>query len=150
MDAMPCQPPGPTLAHQMPGAGQVESLLLLLLSKRKHRSNDTASVQPQLPDKVLPGPPTASLHKHPQKPLQSCRRWRPRRGVWPALPLSAPMSVSLFLSLSLCLPLWFLMSWSPSVSLTPTLPVSLILSVFVKSTCFLWNQRNLIGGFSFQ
>lgn len=35
MDNLPCQPPGPTVAHQLPGAGHVESLLLLLLSKRK-------------------------------------------------------------------------------------------------------------------
>lgn len=51
----------------------VESLLLLLLSKRKHRSNETASVQPQLPDKVCQDL-SASLCKHPQKPLQSCRQ----------------------------------------------------------------------------
>lgn len=53
MDALPCQPhPGPTVAHQLPGAGLVESLLLLLLSKIKYRSNRTAPMQPQLPDKV--------------------------------------------------------------------------------------------------
>lgn len=53
MDALPCQPhPGPTVAHQLPGAGLVELLLLLLLSKIKHRSNRTAPMQPQLPDKV--------------------------------------------------------------------------------------------------
>lgn len=109
MDAMPCQPPGPTLAHQMPGAGQVESLLLLLLSKRKHRSNETASVQPQLPDEVLLGPPTASLHKHPQIPLRSCRQWHRRSvaGFATVCPLCVCLSVIVCLSVS----------WSPSVSL---------------------------------
>lgn len=54
------------------------------------------------------------------------------------VPLSVSASVVLDVLVSLCFPY-------------PDSPcVSLILSVFVKSTCFLWNQRSLIGGFSFQ
>lgn len=82
----------------------MESLLLLLLSKRKHRSNNTAPVQPQLPDKVCQDLP-ASLCKHPQKPLRSCRQQHQRAQARPALLLSVPsvsFSVTVCLSASLC------------------------------------------------
>lgn len=100
MDNLPCQPPGPTVAHQLPGAGRVESLLLLLLSKRKHRFNKTASVQPQLPDKVCQDLYSLSL----QAPSETTTELQTLASaeVWPAPQLSAP-SVSVCDCLSFCI-----------------------------------------------